>query len=43
MVVGLSLLLLVAVFRSVTLALKAAVVNLLSIGAAYGGLVAAVQ
>ena len=42
-VVGLSLLLLVAVFRSVTLAVKAAVVNLISIGAAYGVLVAAVQ
>jgi putative drug exporter of the RND superfamily len=42
-VVGLSLLLLIAIFRSVTLAVKAAVVNLISIGAAYGVLVAAVQ
>jgi len=42
-VIGLSLLLLIAIFRSVTLALQAAVVNLISIGAAYGLLVAAVQ
>jgi RND superfamily putative drug exporter len=42
-VVAVSLLLLVAIFRSVTLAVKAAVVNLISIGAAYGVLVAAVQ
>ncbi|MDP9418340.1 MAG: MMPL family transporter [Actinomycetota bacterium] len=35
-VVGLSLLLLLVVFRSVVVAVKAAVVNLLSIGAAYG-------
>jgi RND superfamily putative drug exporter len=42
-VVGLSVLLLIAVFRSVVLALKAAILNLVSIGAAYGALVAAVQ
>jgi RND superfamily putative drug exporter len=42
-VAGLSVLLLIAVFRSVTLAVKAAVLNLVSIGAAYGVLVAAVQ
>src|SRR5439155_15458701 len=42
-VVGVSLLLLVAIFRSVVLAVKAAVLNLVSIGAAYGVLVAAVQ
>jgi RND superfamily putative drug exporter len=42
-VVAVSLLLLVAIFRSVTLAVKAAVMNLISIGAAYGVLVAAVQ
>ncbi len=42
-VVGVSLVLLVAIFRSVTLAVKAAVLNLVSIGAAYGVLVAAVQ
>jgi RND superfamily putative drug exporter len=35
-VVGLSLLLLLFVFRSVTIAVKAAVMNILSIGAAYG-------
>jgi putative drug exporter of the RND superfamily len=35
-VIGLSFLLLMAVFRSVLVALKAAVMNLLSIGAAYG-------
>ncbi|HET6211534.1 MAG TPA: MMPL family transporter [Micromonosporaceae bacterium] len=42
-VVVVSMLLLVAVFRSVVLAVKAAVLNLMSIGAAYGVLVAAVQ
>src|SRR6185437_13535811 len=42
-VAGLSLLLLIAVFRSVLIALKAALLNLISIGAAYGVLVAAVQ
>ncbi|SCL49563.1 putative drug exporter of the RND superfamily [Micromonospora citrea] len=42
-VVVLSLLLLVALVRSVTIALQAAVMNLLSIGAAYGVLVAIVQ
>ncbi|HEX6499040.1 MAG TPA: MMPL family transporter [Micromonosporaceae bacterium] len=42
-VVALSLLLLVVVFRSVVLAVKAAILNLVSIGAAYGVLVAAVQ
>jgi RND superfamily putative drug exporter len=42
-VVGLSLLLLVALVRSVTIAVQAAVMNLLSIGAAYGVLVAIVQ
>jgi len=35
-VVGLSLLLLLIAFRSVTVAIKAAVMNLLSVGAAYG-------
>jgi RND superfamily putative drug exporter len=35
-VVGLSLLLLLVAFRSLTVALKAAVMNLLSVGAAYG-------
>lgn len=35
-VVGLSVLLLVAVFRSIVVALKAAILNLLSIGAAFG-------
>ena len=35
-VVGLSMLLLLVAFRSVTVAVKAAVLNLLSIGAAYG-------
>jgi putative drug exporter of the RND superfamily len=35
-VVGLSLLLLLVAFRSLTVALKAAVLNLLSVGAAYG-------
>ncbi|MFF5263640.1 MMPL family transporter [Actinomadura viridis] len=42
-VIVLSLLLLVALIRSVTIALQAAVMNLLSIGAAYGVLVAIVQ
>jgi RND superfamily putative drug exporter len=42
-VVALAFLLLVAVFRSVLVPLKAAVVNLLSIGAAYGVLVAVFQ
>jgi RND superfamily putative drug exporter len=42
-VVVLSLLLLVALVRSVTIALQAAVMNLLSIAAAYGVLVAVVQ
>ncbi|MEU5878341.1 MMPL family transporter [Spirillospora sp. NPDC047279] len=42
-VVGLSLLLLVALVRSVTIALQAAVMNLLSIAAAYGVLTAVVQ
>jgi uncharacterized membrane protein YdfJ with MMPL/SSD domain len=42
-VVGVSVLLLTAVFRSVPVALKAAAMNLLSITAAYGVLVAVVQ
>jgi RND superfamily putative drug exporter len=42
-VIVLSLLLLIALVRSVTIALQAAVMNLLSIGAAYGVLVAVVQ
>jgi RND superfamily putative drug exporter len=42
-VIVLSLLLLVALVRSVTIALQAAVMNLLSIGAAYGAVVAIVQ
>ncbi|QKW37317.1 MMPL family transporter [Actinomadura sp. NAK00032] len=42
-VIALSLVLLVALVRSVTIALQAAVLNLLSIGAAYGVLVAVVQ
>ncbi|GAA1881181.1 MMPL family transporter [Asanoa iriomotensis] len=42
-VIVLSLLLLVLLVRSVTIALQAAVMNLLSIGAAYGVLVAIVQ
>ena len=42
-VIALSLVLLVALVRSVTIALQAAVMNLLSIGAAYGVLVAVVQ
>ncbi len=42
-VVGLSVLLLMVVFRSVTVAIKAAAMNLLSIAAAYGVLTAVVQ
>lgn len=42
-VIGLSFLLLMMVFRSAVVALKAAVMNLLSIGAAYGVLVAVFQ
>ena len=42
-VVALSMLLLLVMFRSVTIAVKAAVMNLLSISAAYGVLVAVVQ
>ena len=42
-VVGLSVLLLTVVFRSVTVAIKAAVMNLLSISAAYGVLTAVTQ
>jgi uncharacterized membrane protein YdfJ with MMPL/SSD domain len=42
-VVALSMLLLLVMFRSVTIAIKAAVMNLLSITAAYGVLVAVVQ
>ncbi len=42
-VIGLSFLLLMMVFRSVLVAVKAAVVNLLSIGASYGVLVAVFQ
>ena len=42
-VIALSLLLLIALVRSVTIALQAAVMNLLSIGAAYGVVVAIVQ
>ena len=42
-VVALSMLLLVVMFRSVTVAVKAAVMNLLSISAAYGVLVAITQ
>ncbi|MFN0096261.1 MAG: MMPL family transporter [Dehalococcoidia bacterium] len=42
-VIGLSFLLLMAVFRSVLVALKAAIMNLLSIGAAYGVVVAVFQ
>ena len=42
-VIGLSFVLLMAVFRSVVVALKAAVMNLLSIGASYGVLVAVFQ
>ncbi len=42
-VIGLSFLLLTAVFRSVVIAIKAALMNLLSIGAAYGVIVAIFQ
>jgi RND superfamily putative drug exporter len=42
-VIGLSFLLLMAVFRSIVVPLKAALMNLLSIGAAYGVLVAVFQ
>ncbi|SEG47847.1 putative drug exporter of the RND superfamily [Thermomonospora echinospora] len=42
-VIALSLVLLIALVRSVTIALQAAVLNLLSIGAAYGVIVAVVQ
>ena len=42
-VIGLSFLLLMALFRSVLVPLKAAIMNLLSIGAAYGVLVAIFQ
>ncbi|MEO8539698.1 MAG: MMPL family transporter, partial [bacterium] len=42
-VIGLSFILLTAVFRSVVIALKAAIMNLLSIGAAYGVIVAIFQ
>jgi len=42
-IVGLSMVLLLVVFRSVTIAVKAAVMNLLSICAAYGVLVAVTQ
>ncbi len=42
-VIGLSVLLLMALFRSAVVALKAGVMNLLSIGAAYGVLVAIFQ
>ncbi|MBX6384640.1 MAG: MMPL family transporter [Microbispora sp.] len=42
-VIAMSLLLLVVLVRSITIALQAAVMNLLSIGAAYGVLVAIVQ
>jgi RND superfamily putative drug exporter len=42
-VIALSLVLLIALVRSVTIALQAAVMNLLSIGAAFGVLVAVVQ
>jgi RND superfamily putative drug exporter len=43
LVILLSFMLLVAVFRSVAIPLKAAVMNLLSIGAAYGAIVAVYQ
>jgi RND superfamily putative drug exporter len=43
MVIGLSFLLLMAVFRSVFIPLKAAVLNLISVGAAYGVVVAVFQ
>jgi RND superfamily putative drug exporter len=43
MVIGLSFIVLVVVFRSIAVPLKAAIMNLLSIGAAYGALVAVFQ
>jgi len=43
LVIGLSFLLLMAVFRSIAVPIKAAIMNLLSIGAAYGVLVAIFQ
>lgn len=43
LVIGISLVLLVAVFRSLMIPLKAALMNLLSIGAAYGVVVAVFQ
>lgn len=43
LVIGLSMILLAAVFRSVVIPIKAALMNLLSIGAAYGLLVAIFQ
>src|SRR5690606_13000074 len=43
LVIGVSFLLLVAVFRSLLIPLKAALMNLLSIGAAYGFVVAVFQ
>ncbi|MFI0448717.1 MMPL family transporter [Actinomadura sp. 6N118] len=42
-VIAMSMVLLIALVRSVTIALQAAVMNLLSVGAAYGVLVAVVQ
>ena len=42
-VLGLSFLLLLVVFRSIVVPLKAVIMNLLSIGAAYGVLVAVFQ
>ncbi|HSA53555.1 MAG TPA: MMPL family transporter [Yinghuangia sp.] len=42
-VIGLSVVLMIALVRSVTIAVQAAVMNLLSIGASYGVLVAVVQ
>ncbi|MCH8161697.1 MAG: MMPL family transporter, partial [Chloroflexi bacterium] len=42
-VIGLSFILLMAVFRSVLIPIKAAIMNLLSVGAAYGVLVAVFQ
>jgi putative drug exporter of the RND superfamily len=42
-VILLAFLLLIAVFRSVLIPLKAAIMNLLSIGAAYGVIVAVYQ
>jgi len=43
LVIGINFLLLMAVFRSIAVPLKAAAMNLLSIGAAYGVLVAIFQ